>query len=116
MSGGGEWSRADADGMWDRMKLASKFGAECEKRVAKMVGGRTRPASGARWHAKGDVVTTTHLLQIKATTKKQYVLKLADLQTIERQAAGEDRDAAMVIEFNTLQGRYHYKVERYYSP
>lgn len=98
------------------MKLASKFGAEGEKRVAKMTGGRMRPASGARWFAKGDVVTDTHLMQVKATASKQYSLKLADLRLIEEQAAGEDKEAAMIIEFNTPQGRFHYKVERYYSP
>jgi hypothetical protein len=97
------------------MKLASKFGAECERRVAKMTGGRTRPASGARWFAKGDVKTPTHLLQVKATTKKQYTLRLADLQEIERQAAAEDKEAAMIVEFTTPQGRLTYRIERHYG-
>ncbi len=83
---------------------------KAERRV-----GKPRPASGALWFAKGDVVTNDgSLAQVKATHKKSYSLKLAELQQIENQAAGEDREAIFVISFETSQGPIMYKIQRFW--
>jgi hypothetical protein len=87
-------------------------GIAAEKRVAKATGGRTQPGSGSRWHAKGDVKTPAWLGQVKATAKKTYSLKLADLQAIEAQAAATNREPMFLIEFTTPQGRVTYAVTR----
>lgn len=77
--------------------------------------GKPRPASGARWFAKGDVVTPAgELAQCKATDKKQYTLKLAELRQIEEQAAAEDREPLFVVEFRTPQGPVAYEIRRHF--
>ena len=95
------------------MKLPSRFGAAAEKRVAKLTGSRRQPASGSRWHARGDLKSKEHLTEVKATARKSYTLKLATLRKIEREAAAQDRDPAFLLEFVTPQGRFLYKVMRY---
>ena len=97
-----------------RMRLPSTYGARAEKRVARLLGGCTRPASGARWFAKGDVGTKDGLAQVKSTRKKQYTLKLKDLQLIERQALAENRAPSFILEFDTPNGRFLYRVERFF--
>lgn len=95
------------------MKLPSRFGAAAEKRVAKLTGSRRQPGSGSRWYGKGDLKSQSELIEVKATARKSYILKLATLRKIEREAAAQDRDPLFVIEFTTPQGRVLYKVERY---
>lgn len=97
------------------MKLPSRFGAAAEKRIAKLTGSRRQPASGARWHAKGDLKNQTELIEVKATAAKQYVLKLATLRKIEEEALSEDRDPSLFVEFATAQGRFVYRIQRFYK-
>lgn len=97
------------------MKLPSRFGAAAEKRVAKLTGSRRQPASGARWHSRSDLKSKTQLIEVKATAKKSYTLKLQTLLKNEREALAEDRDPLFVIEFTTPTGRVLFKVERFYG-
>lgn len=83
-----------------------------ERDTAKRENGRVQPASGAAWHSKGDVVSKTHLVQVKSTEKKSYTLKLSDMELIEQQAAAVNKDAKMIVEFLTPRGRIRYRVER----
>lgn len=60
--------------------------AKQEKRTAKEFGGRTTPASGAMWSAKGDVRTLDYLIENKYTDSKKYKLELKILEKIENEA------------------------------
>lgn len=97
------------------MKLPTRLGAAAEKRVAKLTDSRRTPASGARWHSKGDIKNDTDLTEVKATAKKSYSLKLATLRKIEEEAAAQDREAALVVEFSTPRGRFTYRITRLYG-
>lgn len=83
-----------------------------ERQVAEREGGKTVLASGATWKARGDVVTPTHVIQVKSTEKRSYILKLDDLAQIEQQAAAANKDARFIIEFVTPNGRICYAIER----
>jgi hypothetical protein len=97
------------------MKLPSRFGAAAEKRVAKLTDSRRTPASGARWFSKGDLRNETQLMEVKATAGKSYSLKLATLRKIEEEAAAEDREGSLVVEFSTPKGRFMYRITRMYG-
>jgi len=64
-----------------------------EHRGAALHGGRVRPASGALPMAKGDVRTSTELLEFKTTGKLQLTIKLRDLEKIRGEALIEGRRA-----------------------
>ena len=97
------------------MKLLRSKWRKAEEKVAKLEDGRTTPATGAMWFAKGDVKSATLLVQVKSTRKKSYSLKLTDLDAIEKQAAAADLDPALVIEFDTPQGKRRYEVLPYFG-
>lgn len=94
------------------MTTRFRQGRRAEVRTAKTVGGRLQPGSGNQWFAKGDLKTATHLIQVKATTAKSFILKLEDLDQIEQQAASVDREPQFVVEFSTPSGIRKYKIER----
>lgn len=62
-----------------------------EERLAKKTGGRRVSASGAFWHAKGDVKTPTLLIEHKWTGKKQITIKSEYLEKISREAILDGR-------------------------
>lgn len=97
------------------MKLLRQRWRKAEEQIAKLEGGRTTPATGAMWFAKGDVKSKERLVQVKSTQKKSYSLKLTDLDQIERQAAAADLEPSLVIEFQTPQGKRRYEVLRYFG-
>jgi len=75
-----------------------------EKRAAQRIGGHVTPASGAG-SVKGDVRDVGHTrMECKLTRAKSFSLKLAELEKLEREAAGED--PVFEIEF---QGVYPHK-------
>lgn len=57
-----------------------------EKRLAKAVGGRTTPASGAFWAHKGDVQADDILIEHKWTGKDRYTVKADTLDKISTEA------------------------------
>lgn len=61
---------------------------KAERTVAKKIGGRVQPASGALPVAgfKEDVVSDKYLVQVKETAYKQYVLKEKELLTLVQHA------------------------------
>lgn len=99
----------------DPLKPPSRFGADAEKRIAKLTGSRRQPGSGAKWFAKSDLKNATTVTEVKATTKKSYVLSLKTLLKIEEEALAQDRDPSFVLEFTTATGRIMYKIERFYG-
>lgn len=68
-----------------------------EKRLAKQFGGIKTPMSGAG-SIKGDVQTEEFFIEAKTTSKTQYTLKLADLETLTRQATTEGKLPLFVID------------------
>lgn len=57
-----------------------------EKSVAKSIGGRVTPASGALWGAKGDVRSDKFLIECKTTDKPLYSVKKQIWQKICEEA------------------------------
>jgi hypothetical protein len=62
-----------------------------EKRIAKAIGGRTTPASGAFWSGKGDVRSDKLLIEHKWTGKKSKTIQSAELKKIVLEAIMENR-------------------------
>lgn len=56
------------------MKTLKQVSAKQEKTIAKLLGGKQVPASGALWGAKGDVSTKYFLLECKFTKGNYYTL------------------------------------------
>lgn len=72
-----------------------------EKRVAKELGGRVTPASGALWGAKGDVRSEYFLVECKVTSKSSYPLKDTIWDKIAKEALHDNmREPVMCIELN----------------
>lgn len=57
-----------------------------EKRLAKVLGGKTVAASGAFWSRKGDVRSDKVLVEHKFTAAKSYSLKISELVKLEKEA------------------------------
>ena len=101
--------------------LPQKQGNEAEKRIAKKLGAKLQPASGAKWYAKEDMKYPakpphTHLIQLKTTNRKQYYIMLKNLQTLEKNAVAAYLEPLFILEFNTKNGgRLTYAIQRYYN-
>lgn len=72
-----------------------------EKSLAKKLGGRVQPASGALPVAslKGDVVTDRFCVDDKTTLSASFSVKVADIRKIERQAFQMRRLPVMSVQF-----------------
>jgi len=57
-----------------------------EKKTAKELNGKVTPASGSKWHSKGDIRTDKFLVEVKTTTKPQYRLTLETWEKIYKEA------------------------------
>ena len=62
-----------------------------EKRLAKAVGGQTTAASGAFWSRKGDVRSSTLLIEHKWTGKKTKTISSVELKKITNEAIMDGR-------------------------
>lgn len=72
-----------------------------ERRIAEDIGGRVQPGSGAPAFYKGDALVPGELrVEAKTTSKKQYAVKVSELDKIRNEALnGGEEDWAMQIEF-----------------
>lgn len=79
-----------------------------EKQIAKDVGGRVQPGSGAPDFSKGDVRKAGELLvEAKTTSKKSYALKLHDLQKVASEAImGGMEGWAVQVQFQGQMGQH----------
>lgn len=82
-----------------------KSGRKSEQRVAKMLGGRLRPASGALEGAKGDIVMDKFLVEAKSSQRMSITIKLDWLCKIAREARSEGKTPALTVSFVTPEGR-----------
>lgn len=69
-----------------------------EKRIAKEFGGRKTPNSGASF-GQNDVKTPKFDIEAKTTKSEQYILKMADIHTMERKA-DKNKIPLFIIEFD----------------
>ena len=72
---------------WVNEKSPQEKGRRYERKLAKKLGVKPQPASGALPLYKEDIETDEFLIQVKHTTKKSYTVKLEDLNTLRRNAA-----------------------------
>jgi hypothetical protein len=71
--------------------VGQKESQKHEKRIAKAVGGQTTAASGAFWSRKGDVRSSTLLIEHKWTGKKTKTISSAELKKITNEAIMDGR-------------------------
>lgn len=82
---------------WMQPQSPQDKGRKAEKKMAKKVGGRAQPASGATPLYKEDITTATHLIQVKTTTKKSYTIKLKDLEDLRTNALRVGKRPALFL-------------------
>lgn len=71
-----------------------------EKRLAKLVGGKTNAASGAFWSRKGDVRSYDLLIEHKWTGKKSFTMKSDVLEKIVTEAILDGRMPVLGFSLN----------------
>ena len=85
-------------------KQVKKRSIKQEKNTARELCGRLTPASGARWHSKGDIRTQNFLVECKATEKDYYNLNYKVWDKIKDEAVRDGlRTPVMRID---LQNKY----------
>lgn len=87
-----------------RQARIGEHGRKSEKRIAKKLGGRRTPASGAMAGAKGDTVLPDFLLESKATSGVSFSLRKEVLDKITREALEKNKVPAVSISFTPLSG------------
>lgn len=74
-------------------------GRASEKKLAKQLGVRARPASGAMEGAKGDIPVGRTLMEAKSTTNDSMSVKLDWLAKIGHEARSEGKTPALSVTF-----------------
>jgi hypothetical protein len=77
------------------------IGRQREKELARDLGGRRQPASGAFWNQPGDVITEWFLVESKYTSALSFSITLDHLTKIRAEAGLKNRSPVMVIELGT---------------
>lgn len=70
-----------------------------ERQRASEVGGRERAGSGSSWRAPQDVITATHLEQLKYTDHAVAVIKASELNKLDADATNAGKLPRLVVEF-----------------
>ena len=85
---------------WLNNKTPQDKGRNFEKDLAKKLGVKPQPASGALPHYKEDIETNEFLIQVKTTEKKQYTIKASDLKDLVRHAVKIGKEPMMIIKLD----------------
>jgi len=80
-------------------------GRSSEKRVAKAIGARLRPASGAMVGAKGDMTVSSFLVESKSTVKGAISIQYDWLGKITTEALPLGKTPALTISFTDEKGK-----------
>lgn len=89
------------------MKVSVKKASnQQEKSIAKEVGARQVPASGAVKFGGYDLYTETHCIEVKYTNDIHFVLKHTELEKIRKIALSKNKIPAFVFEFKDIGTRY----------
>ena len=86
-------------------KRIGDAGRASEKAVAKSIGARLRPASGAMEGAKGDMTVADFLIEAKSTTANSISIQYADLGKISNEALSLTKRPALTVTFTDHRGR-----------
>lgn len=86
----------------DREESPRKFSQKRERRVARQLGAKLTPNSGARWHSKGDMSTAADLIEVKSTAKPSMVVHKQWLEKIREEAIKSSRNPVLVVDFGDI--------------
>lgn len=75
------------------------FGNKEEKRIAKKIGARQTPASGATKFMKGDMLKGTNMIDAKSTNNLSFTVTVADLQKLESDAFMNGKNPVLLLNF-----------------
>ncbi len=78
----------------------SKRAREIEFDIAKALGMKRVPLSGAAWHSKEDIESPTRIGQVKATMSKSYSIQRSDLQELVKHGRRYNKRPLFVIAFD----------------
>lgn len=84
--------------------MIGSSGRKAEKKLAKRIGGKQTPASGAAG-AKGDVEQGPFLIENKSTTKDRFSIDIHTLAKINGEAIMANRLPALAVQFVDTEGR-----------
>ena len=87
----------------DKKEDPRTFSQKREKSIAKRMGAKLTPNSGARWHSKGDMATPEELIEVKSTSGSTLVLHRDWLEKIREEAIKMGKTAVFVIDFGNVQ-------------
>lgn len=90
-------------------------GRAAEARMAKRLGYKTVPASGAANGNKGDMYDERFLLEAKSTQSDRYTIKAAELVKINSEAVLSGKLPAFAFQFTDLAGRPQLEVSGAHS-
>jgi|GEM_PF-6409452 len=82
---------------WLKGKTPQVRGRGIEKQLAKGLGARVQPGSGAFPGIREDIKDLNYLYQVKSTDKKSIVVKLEDLEKLRENAIKGGREPVFVI-------------------
>ncbi len=88
---------------WLKDKSPQEKGRRYEKKVAKKLGDKPQPASGALPFYKEDIEFEDFLIQVKHTTKKSYTIKLEDLTKLRVNAAKIGKHPMLILSIGGFQ-------------
>jgi hypothetical protein len=77
----------------------NKHGGKSERRIAKRLGAKLSPGSGAMPGSKGDSALPDLLIESKATVRESIILKRSWLQKISREALDRNLFPALTLSF-----------------
>lgn len=88
------------------------YSKQQEKKIAKAVGGKRQPNSGATPFYKGDVITDEFLIECKTKTTdcKSFTIKEDWLLKNEEEAFAMNRDSALCFDFGPSANKRYYIV------
>lgn len=94
------------------------YSKQQEKKVAKYVGGKRQPNSGATPFYKGDVITDEFLIECKTKTTdcKSFTIKEDWLLKNEEEAFAMGRESALCFDFGPSANKRYYVIsERHFD-
>lgn len=81
-----------------------KSGRSSEKRMSRILGGRSTPASGAMEGAKGDIDLDSVLMECKSTIRDSIQIKFSWLAKIAHEAQNVGKKPALSVSFTLPDG------------
>ena len=81
-----------------------RSGRSSESRLAKVLGARLTPASGAMQGAKGDIMLKDFLIEAKSTLRDSFSVQLSQLAKIRAEALSAGKSPMLSVSFCTGNG------------